>query len=429
MSQIKGILMSNKICDRALMMQKLISKETSQSKVADRLNLSVRQVRRLVKSYKNQGIEGLQPKVRQGNRAFSSDFKSLVISTVAKHYSDFGPTLAAEKLLERHQLKISHETLRKWMIEAGVHTSKKRRNAKVHQRRERRSRYGELIQIDGSHHDWFEGRANKCCLLVFVDDATSNIMYLRFENTESTMGYMRCFDGYIRNHGIPHAIYSDKFSVFSVNHQGKNDCITQLQRAMATLDVEMILANSPQAKGRVERANGTLQDRLVKELRLKGISNIEDANKFLPEFIASYNAKFGVEPKETLDFHRKISDELLNNLDNILCVRSERKVTKNLELSYHNVTLRLCDVSQGFKLRKARVSVCERMNGNTVIMHEGKILEHEAINVKRNRLKVANSKNLNTIVDQIIAVPTLLVINARNGFNLATYRQKRGAAP
>ena len=418
MGQNRGIFMRNKECERALMMQKLVNKEENQMQVALKLNLSVRHVKRLKKSFILYGIEGLQSKHRGGNSAYSDEFKTQVMSNISKHYSDFGPTLAAEKLLEYHQLKINRETLRTWMIEAGYHTHKKRRNAKIHQSRQRREHYGELIQIDGSHHDWFEGRSEKCCLLVFVDDSTSKIMHLRFEESENTMGYMRCFDAYIKTHGIPMAIYSDKFSVFTVNTQGVSSGITQLQRAMHTLGIEMILANSPQAKGRVERANATLQDRLVKELRLRGISSIHDANKFIPKFIAEYNAKFAVEPAQNLDFHKVAKEELQAVLPNILCLQEQRKVTKNLEFSYKNMIFRIKDELQGAKLRKASVSVCERMDNSVVVLHNDKILQHDVISIKRKTLKVADSKDLDGIMDRVIEVPTLLVLKLSKGVSL-----------
>lgn len=213
---------------------------------------------------------------------------------VREHYYDFGPTLAAEKLLERQGISINKETLRQWMIEAGLREGKICKPTRVHQQRTRRTCFGKLVQIDGSYHDWFEGRAERCCLIVYIDDAISKLLVLRFEPNESALSYFNTTRDYIMQYGRPLAFYSDQHGIFSMNIKEAylDTGETQFARAMRELDIKITCANSPEAKGRVERANGILQDRLVKELRLRGISDIDSANAYLPQFVIDYNNRF-----------------------------------------------------------------------------------------------------------------------------------------
>src|SRR5205085_10363476 len=223
-------------------------------------------------------------------------------------YYDFGPTLAHEKLIAVHGLRLAVESVRQLLITEGLWRMRRARKVVIHQLRERRARVGELIQIDGSPHDWFEGRAEKCTLLVMVDDATSRLMHMQFVECETTFNYFEAVRAYIALHGKPGAFYSDKFSVFRVNIPNAltGTGLTQFGRAMKELGVELICAHSPQAKGRVERANQTLQDRLVKELRLRSISSVGAANAYLPEFIADFNSRFAVEPRSKQDAHQPL---------------------------------------------------------------------------------------------------------------------------
>ena len=227
---------------------------------------------------------------------------------ISAHYADFGPTLASEKLLERHGIHVSKETVRKLMIEAGIWRTRAQRKPKIHQPRLRRPCFGELIQIDGSEHRWFEGRAPSCTLLVFIDDATGQLVGMHFCHAESTFEYMNVTKRYLLEYGKPVAFYSDKHTVFRVNKAGAthDEGITQFGQALHDLNIESICANSPAAKGRVERANGTLQDRLVKEMRLARISSIADGNAFLQEFRLDYNVRFGRAPASDHDAHRKL---------------------------------------------------------------------------------------------------------------------------
>jgi hypothetical protein len=245
----------------------------------------------------------------------------LALSIVRERYADFGPTFAAEKLAEHHGCSVSRETLRGWMIADGLWIDRRHRIASPHQPRRRRDCLGELVQIDGSEHAWFETRGESCTLLAFVDDATSRLMQLRFVASESAFDYFRATRAYLEAHGKPVAFYSDKHNIFRVNAKDAvgGDRITQFGRALMDLNIDIICANSPQAKGRIERAFGTLQDRMVKELRLAEISTVAAANAWLPDFIAGYNARFGRQPANAKDLHRPLT--AADNLDEILTGR------------------------------------------------------------------------------------------------------------
>jgi transposase len=283
--------------ERIIILRQVQERKMTQVEAGQRLDLSVRQIYRLLHRLKVYKTCGVKNRHRGGNNAFTPDFKKRVLALIQEKYHDFGPTFAAEKLRELDGLFVNHETLRQWMTEAGLWQAKARKTAHIHQIRERRPRFGELVQIDGSPHDWFEGRAEKCCLLVFIDDATSQIITARFEKSETTLGYMRCVQTHIQTHGCPISYYSDRHSIFKTT---RNACIvgrfedTQFHRALKQLGIGLICAHSPQAKGRVEMANQTLQDRLVKEMRLRGISSIEEGNVYLPEFIEKHKAKLAL---------------------------------------------------------------------------------------------------------------------------------------
>ena len=250
-------------------MVQLIEGKTSQKDAAKRLAISVRQVKRLKRCYASDGIDGLISKRRgrASNRRIEPGILAQAMALIGARYTDFGPTLAAQKLDEQPAIRLSVETVRRQMIAAGYWKPKKGGKISVHPMRCRRARFGEMIQIDGSPHDWFEGRGAPCTLLVFIDDASSKLMQLRFMPSETTLGYMRVLHDPILAHGVPAALYSDKHSIFRINAKEADPAAeTQFFRACRELGIESIHAHSPQAKGRVERANQTLQDRLVKEM-------------------------------------------------------------------------------------------------------------------------------------------------------------------
>jgi transposase len=345
---------------------------------AERLDLCERQVSRLVRRYETSGPAGLVSGRRgqPSNRELPIDLRARAMALVRERYADFGPTLACEKLRECHGVELAKETVRRWMRDAGLWIPRKQRPPKIHQPRNRRSCLGELIQIDGSDHRWFEERAPACTLLVFIDDATSRLMTLHFTATESTFSYFEATRQYIEAHGKPMVLYSDKASVFSCNSHsttpGKG--VTQYGRALYELNVDTLCANSSQAKGRVERANLTLQDRLVKELRLRHIDTKEAANAYAPHFIADFNGRFGKEPRSAYDAHRPLrADE---NLDLILSCRASRCVSATLTVQYDRVIYLLDDTPVNRALAHRYLDVYEYPDGRIEIRANGAALTY-----------------------------------------------------
>ena len=292
--------MSQKERDRIRVLEEIVAGRLKQCEAADILHLSSRQLRRILKRYLAEGDQGLVHALRgrQSNRKIGNEVKETALRHLRKEYRGFGPTLASEKLMERQSICVSRETVRHWMMAEGLWKSRKQR-VKHHGWRPRRSCFGELVQMDSSIHDWFEGRGEEAWLISMIDDATSR-PYMRFFPTDSTETNMAAIKGYIKRHGRPLAIYADKASHFlttrkaSVEEQLKGTpALTQIQRALKELDIEYISAHSPQAKGRVERCFGTAQDRLVKEFRLNGINTTAQANQFLKkQFLPMWNLRF-----------------------------------------------------------------------------------------------------------------------------------------
>jgi hypothetical protein len=322
--------------DRLKCIQGVIDRQLKPYQAAERLGMTTRQVRRLVRRYAQEGPVGLisRHRNRPGNRRLKADVADHAFSILREHYADFGPTLAAEKLRERHGVRLAVETVRSLMIAGGLWLPRRLRPPKIHQPRPRRACVGELIQIDGCEHAWFEDRAPTCTALVYVDDATSRLMVVLFTGTESTFAYFEATRQYLALYGKPLAFYSDKASIFRINLKSATGGYghTQFGRALYELNIDGHCANTPAAKGRVERAHLTLQDRLVKELRLEGIATVEAANELMPTFVADYNRRFGKLPRDRHDAHRPVRDD--ENLDLIFAWREERKVTSNLTLHY-----------------------------------------------------------------------------------------------
>jgi transposase len=369
--------MSQREVTRLEVIQRVKLKTLRQRQAAELLSLSVRQVKRLCKAYQGAGAAGLISKRRgqpSNNRLAEQTIKQARQQLQTRYY-DFGPTLATEKLATEG-ISLSIETVRQLLIGAGLWKTKRVRRPVIHQLRERRPRLGELVQIDGSPHDWFEGRAPKCTLLVFVDDATSRLMYLQFVEAETTFNYFAGVRAYLTEFGKPLAFYSDKFGVFRVNipNAVSGSGLTQFGRALKELDIELICAHSPQAKGRVERANQTLQDRLTKELRLRGIATMAAGNAYLPEFIAAYNARFGVAPRDAVAAHRALAQG--EELEHILTLCETRTLSKNLTLCYHKVVYQIQTKRSAYTMRKARVELRERHNGELTIAYQGQPLEY-----------------------------------------------------
>ena len=401
---LRGLLtMSADELKRLSVVQKIIDKNLTQVLAAQQLGLTDRQIRRLVKSYKLFGAEGLVSKQRgqSRRRKYSDDKIDDIKKLVSRHYYDFGPKFAAEKLTEKHGIKISKETLRQWMIDWGLWDAKRQKQAKIHPQRDRRDCFGELIQIDGSPHDWFEGRGPKCCLLVAIDDATSRLCSLHFEPTETTAGYFKLMHKYLNNHGIPLATYSDRHGIFRINlPTASEETETQFGRAARQLGITVICAQSAEAKGRVERANQTLQDRLVKEMRLLGINDIEAANAYLPTYLEDHNNRFAVESKSSEDVHRKElpTDEEMNL---IFSYQEERTLSKNLELSYDNVIYQIKTNTKGYRLRHSMVTVCKDLNDIITLVCRGKILDYTCHERAKHNAAIVGAKQLGAKMDSI----------------------------
>ena len=345
------IAMSERDLQRIEVLSKVVAGRMTTVSASHVLDLSERQVRRLLERMRTGGAASIRHKAigRPSNNRISDGVRDYAMTLVRERYADFGPALATEKLAERDGLRVSRETVRGWMIDAGLWLSRKQRRT-FHQPRLRREAYGELVQIDGSEHRWFEDRGPPCSLLVFVDDATGKLMQLRFVRSESAFTYFEALALYLERHGAPIAFYSDKHSVFRV---AKKDArggqgMTQFGRALCELNIEILCANSSQAKGRVERMNRTLQDRLVKELRLSGIDTMEAGNAFLPDFVEDYNARFAIIPARSEDLHRPLN-LAPDRLTEILCKREQRYVGSQLTFSFERkrIMLKETEVTRG----------------------------------------------------------------------------------
>jgi len=396
--------MSLKEVGRLEVIQQIESKKISQIAAAQQLELSTRHIRDLQKSYRKHGAPGLISKRRgkPSNNQTCPAKLNKALALLKSDYVGFGPTFAAEKLVEHHGIKISVETLRQMMIKHQLWQPKQRRQVKHHQMRTRRSSFGELVQIDGSPHDWFEGRADSCCLLVFIDDATSRLVEMLFLPQETTQGYFDATENYIQRHGRPIAFYSDKHSIFRINTPEVSNSTgeTQFARALRELDIELICAHSPQAKGRVERANKTLQDRLVKEMRLRGISSIEEANAYLPEFMTKHNQRFAIEPASHVDAHRKPLPKS-NELKLIFSHQATRTLSKNLECSYNNVIYQIQTQSKSYAMRGTKVKVSNR-KGEIKLIYKNNVLTYKTFDKNNRPTEIVDSKQLNQHLDEKI---------------------------
>ena len=372
--------MSKQELRRVEVLTEVLAGSRTTESAAGVLGMSLRQVQRLVARYRDGGGGALihKSRGRPASNKLGQGVRELVLELVRQNYRDFGPTLAAEVLLERHGVEVSRETLRKWMVEAGVWLSRKQRRS-FHQPRLRRESLGELVQIDGSEHRWFEHRGEPCTLLVFIDDATSRLMQLRFVPSESTSSYFEALQGYLATHGCPVAFYSDKHSVFRINRDAQGGSgMTQFGRALAELNIEILCANSSQAKGRVERANRTLQDRLVKDLRLENVCDIDSGNAFLPGFLERFNERFALSAAKPGNLHRALTIKT-DRLADILCHREQRYVSEHLTMSYNRkqIILERNELSEG--LGGKYVDLYEFPDGKLEVRAKGHSLPYRLI--------------------------------------------------
>ena len=399
------IAMSMKETTRIAILDKLVAKQIKQKHAGKQLGVSIRQVQRIVKRYKREGISGLTHLSRGqvGNRALSLEKKEQVIALLKKDYSDFGPTFASENLLTRNSITISKETIRKLMIGEDLWKANVRKHVEIHTYRDRRPCVGELIQLDGSNHEWFEKRAPRCTLIAYIDDATSRIMDGEFADYEGTFTLFCATENYLLTHGLPLSFYVDKHSTYRINRQATvdeelKDVLPQSQfgRAMGELRIEVIFANSSEAKGRIERLFETLQDRLVKELRLEKISTKEEATKYFREvYIPKHNAMFAVPAKDPVNVHRAMLPT--DNLSRIFTVQTKRVVSKVLVVQYKNTRFQLDTTGEyRYLLKKATVLIEENRSGGIIIRHKDESIPYKSIGkiIKNPTIKqVASAKS------------------------------------
>jgi transposase len=391
---------------RKRLLDRVLDRMIRQKDVAEELKVCERHVRRLLRQYREHGPPGLisQRRGKPSNRKIAEEVKIRATTLVQVHYNDFKPTLANEKLRDIHQIKVSVETLRQWMIQAKIWHGKARRKFEAHQMRERRPRLGELIQIDGSSHDWFEGRGPSCTMILFIDDATSKSMCALFVPTETTEAYMTVLRYYIKKFGRPVALYADKHGIFHINDKDKLEegLLTQLGRITKALDIELISAHSPQAKGRVERAFQTFQDRVVKEMRLAGVSSIEEGNAFLAKYLPEHNRRFAKPPRQKENAHRPVLHSQ-QDLDLIFSTHYQRVLSKNLSLQFKKVLYNVQVEGIGYALRGAKVTVCESACGNVTLLRNGKVLPYSTFRLGHFYENIEDTKTINARVDNTIA--------------------------
>jgi len=387
--------MGQKELIRAKIMEQVVQKQITVSNAALILKISERQAKRILKRYREKGDRGLL----HGNlgkpspNSIDEATHALAVALYQEHYSDFGPTLAAEKLAERHNLKVDHETLRRWLIAEELWL-RKRRSCEYRSRRDRRASFGELVQFDGSHHDWFEGRRPKCCLMNMVDDATSTTLSFLSEE-ETTADAMTLLWRWIKRYGIPQAVYCDKKNAFVLTREptieellaGKEPK-SHFQVACEKLGIEVIIADSPQAKGRVERNHGVYQDRFVKELRIAKISTINAANAFLDEvYLPAINTKFAVAPASSEDAHVPLIDEA--RLKDIFCFESTRVVSNDYVVRSETRLFQLQKSKRRLPRPKDRVVVRRLLDGEIQILWQDTKLDFVELTQKLRKEKLA----------------------------------------
>lgn len=382
MAEKDMITMSRKDAKRLHIIHQALDKKITQAEAASLIGLTDRQIRRMVKRILAEGDEGIchRSRGKTSNHRIPKKIKEKALKLFKEKYKDFNLVHATEKLLEVHGITINDETLRLWLN--GAEIPYKKRKARKHRRwRERKAHFGELVQIDGSHHDWFEGRGPVCVFMGYIDDAT-NTVYGRFYDYEGVMPAMDSMKRYIRLYGIPKSVYLDKHTTYkswaepTIEEQLNNQKpMSHFEKSLAELEVDVIHANSPQAKGRVERLFKTLQDRLVKEMRLKGIRSVEQANEFLKTYLPKHNRKFKKEAASEADLHRPALHS--RELDRILCIKEERTVRNDFTVAHNG---KLYQIEEAIRAKK--VIVEERLDGTLHITHKRLDLHHHEITAR-----------------------------------------------
>jgi hypothetical protein len=394
--------MSGKEVSRLEVVRQLQSKAINQVQAGQLLGLSVRQVKRLCRQVREQGPQGLvsRKRGRPSNRRIDDVQRAHYVALVRKHYADFGPQLAHEYLARDHGFGWSVETLRSWMMAAGLWQAKRRRAQRVHSPRARRACLGELVQIDGSHHDWFEGRSAKCCLIAFIDDATGRVLGARFFEQETTQGYLQVLQALVQRRGAPLALYSDRHGIFTKPNP-EDTKPTQFERALLQLDIEPICAHSPQAKGRVERLFQTLQDRLCKAMRLQGIDTLEQANTWLDEYLRQHNQRFAVEPAQTLDMHRPWHGTE-QALANICALHHQRQLSAQGACKFEGSIVQLQPGQAHAPKARAMIDIAQHRDGSLHLSYRGQALSYRRYTPRECAPKppAEDHKTLNQRVDK-----------------------------
>ena len=373
------ITMSRKETKRLHIIHHALDKRITQAKAAELVGLSSRQLRRMIKRVREEGDDGIshRSRGRVSNRRLPQKVKDKALKLYRNQYNGYGPTFVCEKLFDDHKIKLVDETLRLWLNQENI-AYEKRKGRKHRQWRERKHHFGEMVQMDGSHHAWFEGRGKECVLMGYIDDATGTV-HGRFYDYEGTMPAMDSFNRYIKRYGIPQSVYLDKHSTYkSTAKQSIEDELedikpmSQFERSLSELGVTVIHANSPQAKGRVERLFRTLQDRLVKEMRLAGIKRVEQANEFLTTYLPAFNRRFKVKPVSEVDVHQPALP--WRELNKIFCIRDERTLRNDFTIVYNGKFYQIKDA-----VKAQKVAVEERMDGSLHITHRGLDLSYREI--------------------------------------------------
>lgn len=373
------VTMSGKELRRVHVIRQVLAKQLTQEQAGALLGVTARHVRRLLQRVRAEGDRGLvhRGRGRPSNRRVAAPIKATLLRLYATQYGDFGPTLAAEKLAERHRLGISAETLRGWLLAQGV-THFRRRKRPHRAWRARKPHVGELVQLDGSHHDWLEGRGPRCVLMAYIDDASSRVL-ARFYAYEGTIPALDSFHRYVRRCGLPLAVYTDQHTTYKARSTptlaeqlAGRAAQSQFERSLAELGVAVLHAHSPQAKGRVERLFKTFQDRLVKELRLAAVSTLDEANRFLEGYLPLYNRRFSVLPAQPADLHRPSPPN--QKLARILCLKTTRVLRRDWTVTHQGHRYQIHD-----PIRATQVQVEERLDGTLRITHQGRPLRFQAI--------------------------------------------------
>ena len=374
------LVMSQKEIKRLQIIQKVLEKEINQQEAAEVLRISDRQVRRVVKRVREVGAKGIahQLRGREGNRRIDSKIRSQIIGIYRKVYEGFGPRLASEKLLEREKIRINEETLRLWLIKEGLWKKRKAQKEKKRSFRARKDHCGSMVQMDGSHHRWLEGRGPKLVLMGYIDDATSHV-YGKFYDYEGTQPAFDSLKGYVRKNGIPRSIYLDKHSTYKINKAQRykewpfrdEEELTQFARGCQQLGIELIYAHSPQAKGRIERLFETFQDRLVKELRLGKVKTLKEANQLIIRYLPKFNKRFNVIASQPGDLHRPV---LGVNLDEILSIQKEHVLRNDRTFVHEKQWYQVLD-----RTRAGKIMVHEHLNGRMAVKYGKNRLSYKLI--------------------------------------------------